>query len=204
MAKAELTKNIIKYMSVDMKSSRKLQPEPEPEPELEPEPEPDADPDPNPERESCWSMVVKHRDHKDAYTNSSFRNAGYWSQERDDIPMTFLSNVSRGKKNGEDHNVALDATRMEDLKKNAMRWKADAKYSVDARAAAVTSTVWFWVGFFLLIVNWAWLQLFVLLYMEHATTPAKISIGVLVFNGSQAILGGAVKFVMKSAEVKRK
>ena len=55
----------------------------------------------------------------------------------------------------------------------------------------------------LLIVNWAWLQLFVLWYMEYATSPAKISIGVLIFNTSEAIFGGAVKFVMQSAEVQR-
>ena len=86
----------------------------------------------------------------------------------------------------------------------ANRWKHDSRFSRKARVATVKGFCWWCVGLGLLILNWVWLQVFVLGYMKEATTPTRISIGVLIFNASEAIFGKAVLFAMKSAEIQRK
>lgn len=53
------------------------------------------------------------------------------------------------------------------------------------------------------VVNWIWLQFFVLGYMSEATNAAKISLGVILFDGSEAILGRVHRRLMRKAEVQR-
>lgn len=83
------------------------------------------------------------------------------------------------------------------------RWKHQSRFSGMARAATVTGFVWWCVGIGLLVVNWVWLQVFVLAYMKVATTPTRISIGLLLFNASEFVFGKAVIFTMRSAELQR-
>ena len=85
----------------------------------------------------------------------------------------------------------------------AHRWKRQSHFGSKARAATVRGFLWWCLGFALLVANWIWLQVFVLVYMKAATTPSRISVGVLIFNGSEALFAKAVKAVMRSAELQR-
>jgi len=53
------------------------------------------------------------------------------------------------------------------------------------------------------VLNWVWLQFFVLGYMSEATTTARISLGVILFDISEAIFGKAQSSLMKHAEIER-
>lgn len=186
------------------------QPEPQLEPHLEPHSEPQSQPKPHsePERKTCWGHVCNRQKPEDIFRTSSFRSTGFWSEQRDDIPKTLLEYAKRNTKASTDK-ATLPLHKIVKLQKSSSiqkldEWRDRANLGATARIANVRSTVWFWGGFMLLIVNWAWLQLFVLLYMEYATSPAKISIGVLIFNQSETILGGVVGYFMKNAESERK
>ena len=85
----------------------------------------------------------------------------------------------------------------------AHRWRANAHYGETARAATVRGFVLWSFGIALLVVNWVWLQAFVLIYMKEANTPSRISVGVLVFNVSEALFAKAVQHAMKAAELQR-
>jgi len=72
-----------------------------------------------------------------------------------------------------------------------------------ARAATVRGFFFWCIGIALLVVNWVWLQAFVLIYMKEANTPTRISIGVIVFNVSEALFAKAVRVAMNHAELER-
>ena len=64
----------------------------------------------------------------------------------------------------------------------ASRWRAHSHFGEKARKATLRGFLFWCLGIALIVANWVWLQIFVLLYMKHATTPSRISAGVLIFN----------------------
>ena len=64
----------------------------------------------------------------------------------------------------------------------ASRWRAHSHFGEKARKATLRGFLFWCLGIALIVANWVWLQIFVLLYMKHATTPSRISGGVLIFN----------------------
>lgn len=53
------------------------------------------------------------------------------------------------------------------------------------------------------VVNWVWLQFFVLGFMREATTPARIGVGVVLFDISQACFGALCRAMFKHSEIER-
>jgi hypothetical protein len=53
------------------------------------------------------------------------------------------------------------------------------------------------------VVNWVWLQFFVLGFMREATTPTRIAVGVLAFDVSETIFGALCYHMFKHAEKER-
>lgn len=196
-----LFKVVSEYMLIKKAEADSEEVAPEPEPQIE-EVVFESASEMNLKR--CWGRIFHHRDVQEVFATSSFRNTGYWSEQRVDIPMTLLENA-KDAGHSQAQYERWGKVRHKLVRKASLDiWRKNANLGKKGREAIVRSAMKFWAGIAMIIVNWAWLQLFVLFYLQHATSPAKISIGVLIFNVSEAILGGVVQFLMASAEKDRK
>jgi hypothetical protein len=143
------------------------------------------------EKKTCWRRVMHHRHYVEVYEKSSVHRASYWS----DIEVGG-SKKNSGESEQEKQVSMFEISRTMSTAQNFKKRLRDSGSSPKSgRIPTLHSTLYFWVGLLLLIANWAWLQMFVQLYMENATTKERISIGTLIFNGSEKVFGEAVKFV---------
>lgn len=164
---------------------------------------------------SCCGLNCYHRD-LSQYEKSVVYRSGIWSEPRQDLPVTLLTTSSDFEHDNrtqeseptntesaeEGHRVRLEKLQKKWLPRTK-GWRQRAHMSPTTLASYRRSFTWMTIVFAGLIMNWVWLQLFVLLYMEHATTPTRIAIGGFVFNGSQAIFGGFVKTFANRADTER-
>ena len=93
--------------------------------------------------------------------------------------------------------------RVQIMKHASRKWRDRAHLGASNRKHVLKGFVFWVVGISLLVLNWVWLQIFVLGYMKLATSPERISFGLSVFNFSQMVASYVVTGVMQRAEMQR-